>query len=123
MASHKNKVEIEGNLLADPEYKTFDSGSRVANLRVASDQFYGKHEGPEGKAEWNKATAYVSVEAWNEEADKASKLKKGDLVSVKGKIQTKSWEHEGKKSYMTYIRGTEVNRLERERKTEQEQGR
>ncbi len=35
MSSSLNKVQIIGNLAADPEVKTFQNGGSVTNLRVA----------------------------------------------------------------------------------------
>jgi len=82
---------IVGNLVKDPEEKTFGPDKNVTNIRVAcSDSI------PDGKGGWKDlGTAYYNVSGWrNLGKYMASSLKKGDRVIVQGKIKY----HEFKKN-------------------------
>lgn len=109
-----NMIELEGNLVADPTFKTLDNGSRVATVQVANNQYYGKD--PQTEA-WKQATAFVTVEMWNEAADKLKNFSKGDWVEVKGKLAQNNWEKEGKKMSMLFIRGQSIENV-KERKAQ-----
>jgi single-strand DNA-binding protein len=101
VASSLNKVELIGRLGKDPEVKSLTNGSSVANFSVAtSEKWKDKRSGEmQEKTEWH------NIVIWNEKTiefvDKW--LKKGDLVRIEGKIQTRSWEKDGEKRYATEI--------------------
>ena len=82
---------IVGNLVRDPEEKTFGEDKNVTNIRVAcTDRM------PNGKGGWKDGdTAFYNVSAWRSLGKyMASSLKKGDKVIVQGKIKY----HEFKKN-------------------------
>ncbi|MGH7753297.1 MAG: single-stranded DNA-binding protein, partial [Gemmatimonadales bacterium] len=70
MSRSLNKVQLIGNLGADPEVRTTPNGARVATLSLAtSRQWTGKNEEKQEKTEWHR------VICWN---NKGSQL--ADLV-------------------------------------------
>ena len=76
------------------------SGSNVCNFSVAtSEKFKGKDGQLQEKTEWHRVTIYGAV------GDNCAKyLKKGQLVVIEGKIETRSWAREdGSKGYATNI--------------------
>jgi single-strand DNA-binding protein len=82
---------IVGNLVRDPEEKSFGPDKNVTNIRVAcTDRM------PDGKGGWKDGdTAFYNVSAWRSLGKyMASSLQKGDRVIVQGKIKY----HEFKKS-------------------------
>ncbi|WP_029081175.1 single-stranded DNA-binding protein [Bradyrhizobium sp. th.b2] len=102
MTSSLNKVELIGRLGKDPEIKNLSNGSSVANFSVAtSETWKDKRSGErQEKTEWH------NIVVWNENTIKfaESYLKKGDLVRIEGKIQTRSWEdNDGNKKYATEV--------------------
>jgi single-strand DNA-binding protein len=102
MASSLNRVELIGRLGKDPEIRTLQAGSSVANFSVAtSESWKDKRSGERvEKTEWHR------IVVWNEKTIEFVEkyLKKGDLVRLEGKIQTREWEdNDGNKKYATEI--------------------
>lgn len=109
MARSLNKVQLIGNLGADPEVRSTPNGSRVATLSVATSRQWNNQAGErQEKTEWHR------VVLWNSRsyqlADIAEKyLKKGDRVYVEGRIEYRTWEdREGKTRYTTEINAREM---------------
>lgn len=86
-----NNVSLIGRMTADPEIRyTAGTQMAVAKFRIAIDDGYGE----------KKRTNFVPVTVFGKSAENCEKfLKKGLLVGVQGKIQTGSYEKDGKKNY------------------------
>jgi single-strand DNA-binding protein len=105
-----NKVQLIGNLGADPEVRSTSNGSRVATLSIAtSRQWKGQSGEKQEKTEWHR------VILWNNNkgmqlADVAERFcKKGDKVYVEGSIEYRSWQdREGQTRYTTEINAREL---------------
>lgn len=94
-----NKAFIIGNLTRDPEIRAIPSGMQVASFSVATNRVWKDKNGAK-----QESTDYHNVVVFGKQADSVSKyLKKGQNVLVEGRIQTRSWESEGKKNYRTEI--------------------
>lgn len=95
-----NRVFLIGNLTQDPELKNLPSGSSVANFGLATNRTYTDKAGAR-----QESTEYHSVVAYGKQADIISQyLKKGSLMMVEGRIQTRSWEaQDGQKKYKTEV--------------------
>ncbi len=95
-----NKVILIGNLGADPEVRTLESGVKVAQLRMATNEAYKDNEG-----NWQDRTEWHTVVLWRYLAERAEqRLKKGMLVYVEGKLSTRKWQdQEGKDRYRTEV--------------------
>ena len=93
MAFGLNKVQIIGRLGRDAEISTMQSGKRVANLSVATDESYmDKSSGqPVNKAEWHRVVTFQDglIDMFEKHATK------GRLVYVEGKLQTRQWTKPG----------------------------
>lgn len=96
-----NRVELIGNLGADPEVRTMSSGDKVANLTVAtSERWRDRTTGDtQERTEWHR------VSVWGNSADFCDRyLRKGAKVFVVGKIQTRKWQdRNGDERYSTEI--------------------
>ena len=105
-----NKVILIGNLGADPELRTLESGSRVVKLSLATNENYQDKSG-----EWQKRTEWHNVIGWNNLADRMEKsLKKGMMVFIEGKVAYRKWQdQEGKDRYTTDINANTMRILER----------
>lgn len=95
-----NKVLIIGRLAADPESKTTPSGQQVTNIRVATSRVWNDQAGMK-----QEQTDFHSVTVWGKQAENCAKfLLKGQLVSVEGRLQNRSWQaQDGTKRYATDI--------------------
>ena len=110
MSRSLNKVQLIGNLGADPEVRSTSNGSRVATLSIAtSRQWKGQSGEKQEKTEWHR------VILWNNNkgmqlADVAERFcKKGDKVYVEGSIEYRSWQdREGQTRYTTEINAREL---------------
>ena len=89
-----NKVILVGRLGRDPETRFTGGGQAVANFSLATDETYKDKNGERQKrTEWHK------IVVWGKQAEIAQQyLKKGSLVFVEGRIQTREWQDkEGQK--------------------------
>lgn len=101
MAGSVNKVILVGNLGADPEVRTMQSGDEVCNLSIAtSESWKDKATGEKkDKTEWHRVVIFspglVGV--------CKNYLNKGAKVYLEGQIQTRNYEQNGEKKYTTEI--------------------
>jgi single-strand DNA-binding protein len=89
-----NKVILVGRLGRDPETRYTSGGQAVANFSVATDESYKDRNGERQKrTEWHK------IVVWGKQAEIAQQyLKKGSLVFIEGRIQSREWQDkEGQK--------------------------
>jgi single-strand DNA-binding protein len=89
-----NKVILVGRLGRDPETRFTSGGQAVANFSVATDESYKDKSGERQKrTEWHK------IVVWGKQAEIAQQyLKKGSLVFIEGRIQSREWQDkEGQK--------------------------
>lgn len=101
MGRSLNRVELIGNLGADPDARMTAGGSPVTNLNIATDESYkDKNTGQiVPKTEWHRVVCY------NRLAEIARDYtKKGSKVWVEGRLQTKKWQDQsGQDRYTTEI--------------------
>ena len=101
MAGSLNKVEIIGNLGADPELRYLQNGGAVANLNIAtSESWKDKTTGEKKeKTEWHRVVIFGKL------AEIAGEyLRKGSKVFIEGSLQTRKWQDQaGVDRYTTEI--------------------
>jgi single-strand DNA-binding protein len=103
-----------GKLGKDPESKMTAQGISICTFSIAVERKFLK----DGKREID----WINVVTWKGLADQCAKrLHKGSSVAVCGAIQTRSYEAQGGKRYVTEIVADEVKFLDKaESHTEQE---
>ena len=93
MAFGLNKVQIIGRLGADVTVNALQSGGRVANLSVATDESYMDRQAGSrvDRTEWHRVVTFQDglIDMLERHATK------GRLVYVEGKLQTRRWQKEG----------------------------
>src|SRR5581483_11221023 len=102
MAGSVNKVILVGNLGRDPEIRTTQDGTKVANLSVAtSENWRDKNSGERReKTEWHRVVVFNDrlvdvIERY---------LKKGAKVYLEGALQTRKWtDQSGAEKYTTEV--------------------
>ena len=101
-----NKVILIGRLTADPELKKTGSDTSVATFTVAINR--------------NQEDAdFINVVAWEKNAENVKKyLTKGNRVAVDGRIQTRSYETDGTKKYVTEVVANSIEFLENKKESE-----
>ncbi|KKY01423.1 hypothetical protein VN21_08835 [Paraclostridium benzoelyticum] len=107
-----NSVILVGRLTKDPEVKYVgEKNILVTNFTLAVDRKLKK----ESKGQ---KTDFIRIEAWKEAADIcANKIKKGNLVSVKGELRIDEYlDKEENRRYSTKITTYNVTLLEHNKK-------
>jgi single-strand DNA-binding protein len=83
-----NRVTLVGRLGKDPETRYTSGGQAVCNFSVATDETYKDRAG-----ERQKRTEWHRIVMWGKLAEIAQQyLKKGALVYLEGRIQSRQWE-------------------------------
>jgi single-strand DNA-binding protein len=102
MAGSVNKVILIGNLGRDPEIRTTQDGTRVANLSIATSETWRD----KGSGERREKTEWHRVVVFNDRiVDVAERyLKKGATVYIEGQLQTRKWtDQSGVEKYTTEV--------------------
>ena len=102
-----NKVVLIGRLTKDPELKfTAGTGTAVATFTLAVDRRFKKEGQP--------SADFLPVVVWGKTAENtANYMSKGRLISVAGRIETRSYEaKDGGRRYVTEVVADEVSFLE-----------
>jgi single-strand DNA-binding protein len=102
MAGSVNKVIIVGNVGRDPEIRSTNNGTRIANLSVAtSESWKDKQTGERReKTEWHR------IVVWPEHLVGVVErfISKGTKVYIEGSLQTRKWtDNQGQEKYTTEI--------------------
>lgn len=95
-----NKVFILGNLTRDPELRQTQTGQAVCTFGVATNRFY-----TDGGGQKQQQVEFHTVVAWGRNAEIINQyLRKGNLILVEGRVQTRSWQdQQNVKHYRTEI--------------------
>lgn len=102
MAGSVNKVILVGNVGADPEIKRLQSGSQIANLRIATSETWKDRNSGERKEK----TEWHTVICFNEGLCKIIEnyVKKGSKLYIEGSLQTRKWSDQaGNDRYSTEV--------------------
>ena len=101
-----NVVILSGNLARDPEKTYTSSNMAVTRFTVAVNRFSRKEGGQDAD--------FIRVTAFDKQAELVEKyLHKGSKVGVEGRIQTGSYEKDGKTVYTTDVIANRVEFLDR----------
>lgn len=93
-----NKVQLIGRIGKDPETRTVND-KQVTNFSIACSEYWSKEDGSkQEKTEWVRCTA------WGKTAETIQKyVKKGSLIYVEGKLQTRTYDKDGETRYVTDV--------------------
>jgi single-strand DNA-binding protein len=83
-----NKAILVGRLGRDPESRFTSSGQQVCNFTLATDESFKDRAG-----EKQKRTEWHRIVVWGKLAEICQQyLKRGTMVYVEGRIQTRQWD-------------------------------
>ena len=86
-----NQLVVIGRLVRDPELRKTENGKNVTNITLAVPRSY---KNPNGEYD----TDFIDCVLWSTVAESTTEYcKKGDLLGVKGRIQTRRIETEDEK--------------------------
>jgi single-strand DNA-binding protein len=113
MSGTLNRVLLIGRLTRDPEMRYTPSGQPVTSFSIATNRYASGNDG-----ERREFTDYHNIVAWNigkrTLAETVAQFtRKGSLVFVEGRLQTRSWEgQDGQKRKTTEVVANDVQFLE-----------
>jgi len=98
-----NKIILVGRVVSDPETRSTPGGQSVCSFRLATNRVWNDR----GTGQKQEKTEYHSIVLWRRLAEIASQfLRKGSLVLIEGRLETRSWEDpSGNKRFRTEIIG------------------
>lgn len=101
-----NQTVLVGRLVKDPELYVTENGNKVTNITLAVPRSYKNSEG-----EYD--TDYINCVLWKGIAENTTEYcHKGDLLGVKGRIQTRTYETDDEvKKYVTEVVAEKVTYL------------
>ena len=111
-----NKVLLVGNVGADPEVRTTESGVKVARVRLATTERLFDRQTNETR----ELTEWHSITLWRGLADVVDRyVKKGSQLYIEGRLRTREWEKDGIKRYTTEIMADDMKLLGRRADSQQ----
>ena len=99
-----NSVQLIGRLTRDPEvrYTTGQNQTAVARFSIAVNDGYGENE----------RTSFINIVVFGRQAENCERfLSKGRQVGITGRIQTGSYEKDGRTVYTTDVVASRVEFL------------
>ena len=92
-----NKVILTGRLTKDIEVKTTSNDKEYCSFTIAVDRRFKDADG-------NRQADFISCTAWNKTAEFLGKyFHKGSRIGICGSIQTRSYEKDGQKVFVTEV--------------------
>ncbi len=94
-----NKALVIGRLTRDPELRSLPSGIQVTSFSIATNRVWKDKDGAK-----QESADFHNIVVFGRQAETSAQyLKKGSMVLVEGRMQTRSWESDGVKKYRTEI--------------------
>lgn len=101
-----NRVVLLGRITKDPEIKYTQSNIPVVTFTLAVNKTYKDANG-------ERQADFIQLVAWRNSAEFLSRyVKKGNMLGVEGRIQTRSYEADGAMRYITEVVVDSVQLLE-----------
>lgn len=102
-----NRVVLVGRLTRDPDLRYTPNGVAVANFTIACNRPFRNQQG-EQEAD------FINCVVWRKAAENlANYMKKGSMIGVDGRIQTRSYDNqEGRRVFVTEVLAENIQFLE-----------
>lgn len=114
-----NLVVLIGNLGADPEIRYLPSGTQIARMRLAVNEFWNDRN----TGERHQKTHWITLSAFGRIAERCQKfLKKGQRIGVSGSLDYQEWsDRDGNRRTKIEVRIRELEMLSIRSQDEQNQ--
>ncbi|MBF7112611.1 single-stranded DNA-binding protein [Pediococcus pentosaceus] len=111
-----NRTVLVGRLTRDPELKYTNSGRAVASFNIAVNRQFTNSQG-------EREADFINCVIWNKTAENFCNFtRKGSLVGIDGRIQTRSYENQqGTRVYVTEVVAENFSLLESKNSSQNEQ--
>lgn len=101
-----NHITLVGNLVRNPEMRMTQSGIPTTQFSLAVTR------PPRQEGQTHEVTDYVKVVTWRKLAETANEtLKKGDIVSVEGRLLTRTFEQDGQRKKVVEVEAHSVEAI------------
>lgn len=102
-----NRVVLAGRLTKDPDLRITPNGVAVANFTIAVNRPFSNKEGEQD-------ADFINCVVWRRAAENLANFqKKGSLIGVDGRLQSRSFDNqEGKRVFVTEVVADSVQFLE-----------
>jgi len=108
-----NQVVLVGRLTSDPEVITCENGKKKTTISIAVQRAFKNMDGLY-------ETDFIRCVLWNGVASNTSEYcHSGDIVGVKGRLQTRSYEKDDEKKFVMEVIADKVTFLSSNKKTEE----
>lgn len=101
-----NQVELIGNVGKDPDIKSIQNGSKVANLSIAtSEKWKDRNSGEQREhTEWHRVVVWGNKNGDGLAGIVEKYVSKGDKIYVRGQLKTRKWQdNNGNDRYSTEV--------------------
>jgi single-strand DNA-binding protein len=107
-----NKIVLVGRITRDLELRYTPNNQAVTSFSIAVNRSFKDSQ----TGDWREITSFVPIVVWARQAEIAcDKLKKGSLVYVEGRLQSRSWEtKQGEKRSMLEVISERIQFLSKE---------
>ncbi len=111
-----NRVILIGHLGRDPEVRATAGGTQVANFSLATNEYAGT----DAEGNRQERTEWHNIVVFGKQAEFSKQyLRKGRLVFVEGRLQTREWEdRDGNRRRTTEVVASQVRLLDSRRSAE-----
>jgi len=101
-----NRVVLVGRLTKEPELRYTPSGVPVATFTLAVNRTFTNQQG-------EREADFINIVVWRKPAENvANYLKKGSLAGIDGRLQTRSYEQEGRRVFVVEVVAESVQFLD-----------
>lgn len=99
-----NSVSLIGRLVRDPELRYAQNGTAMCSFTIAVDRVMSKQRRQEAEANNQPTADFIRCIAFRQTAELiANYHRKGSQIGIEGRIQTGSYEKEGRTIYTTDV--------------------
>ena len=108
-----NNAVLIGRLTKDPEMRYLPNGTPYTTFILAVDRQLSKDKKKELEDQGKQTADFINIVVWGKQAENcANYLAKGRLVAIQGRIESRSWETENGRRYVTEVVANQVQFLE-----------
>lgn len=100
-----NQIVLVGRLTKDPEIRETDTGKKVSRITLAVPRSY-KNSSGEYESDFINCTLWTGIAE-----NTAEYCHKGDLLGIKGRIETRTYEKDDEKKYVSEVVAEKVTFL------------
>lgn len=108
-----NKILLIGRLTKDPELRYTQQGTAITRFTLAVNKQLSKEKRQEAETNNRPTADFIGITAWSKLAETiANYTKKGNLISIEGRLENNDYEKDGIKHYSYQVVASNMEFLE-----------